>query len=52
MSRFSLEQSNLAASARQRLFFGIYPGRHMFYLRTKSQAEFAAEVRGFFEDTP
>lgn len=49
MSRFVLEQSTLAASARQRLFFGTYPGGHMFYLRTKSRAEFAADVAGFFE---
>jgi carboxypeptidase C (cathepsin A) len=52
MSRFALEQSTLAASARQRLFFGTYPGGHMFYLRTKSRAEFAADVRGFFGAAP
>lgn len=52
MSRFVLEQSTLAQSARQRLFFGTYPGGHMFYLRTKSRAEFAADVRGFFDGTP
>jgi carboxypeptidase C (cathepsin A) len=44
-----LEQSTLAASARQRLYFGTYPGGHMFYLRTKSRSEFAADVKGFFE---
>jgi carboxypeptidase C (cathepsin A) len=52
MSRFALEQSTLAQSARQRLFFGTYPGGHMFYLRTKSRSEFTADVRGFFVGTP
>jgi carboxypeptidase C (cathepsin A) len=52
MSRFVLEQSTLAQSARQRLFFGTYPGGHMFYLRAKSRAEFAADVRGFFGGLP
>jgi len=42
----------LAASAGQRLFFGTYPGGHMFYLRTRSRAEFAADVRGFFQGSP
>ncbi len=51
-SRFALEQSTLAAGARKRLFFGTYPGGHMFYLRTKSRAEFTADVRGFFETPP
>jgi carboxypeptidase C (cathepsin A) len=49
MSRFALEQSTLAASARQRLYFGTYPGGHMFYLRTRSRAKFAKDVAGFFE---
>jgi carboxypeptidase C (cathepsin A) len=48
MSRFVLEQSTLAQSARQRLFFGTYPGGHMFYLRSTSRAEFTADVKGFF----
>jgi carboxypeptidase C (cathepsin A) len=51
-SRFALEQSTLAAGARKRLFFGTYSGGHMFYLRTKSRAELAADVRGFFETPP
>ena len=46
---FDLEQ---ASSARKRLFFGTYPGGHMFYLRTKSRAEMTADVRGFFETAP
>jgi carboxypeptidase C (cathepsin A) len=51
-SRFALEQSTLAAGARKRLYFGTYPGGHMFYLRTKSRSEFTADVRGFFETPP
>jgi carboxypeptidase C (cathepsin A) len=49
MSRFALEQSTLAASARQRLYFGTYTGGHMFYLRKASRTEFAKDVKGFFE---
>jgi carboxypeptidase C (cathepsin A) len=52
MSRYALEQSTLAASARQRLFFGTYPGGHMFYLRKASRAEFTADVRSFFGAAP
>ena len=52
MSRFALEQSTLAGTARQRLYFGTYPGGHMFYLRSKSRAELTADVRGFFESSP
>lgn len=48
MSRFAMEQSTFAAGARERLFFGTYAGGHMFYLRTKSRAEFAKDVRDFF----
>jgi carboxypeptidase C (cathepsin A) len=50
MSHFALEQTTLAAGARERLFFGTYPGGHMFYLRTKSRAEFTSDVRGFYGD--
>jgi len=52
LSRYVLEQSTLAPGARKRLYFGTYPGGHMFYLRTKSRAELAADVRGFFEAAP
>jgi carboxypeptidase C (cathepsin A) len=52
LSRYVLEQATRAPSARKRLFFGTYPGGHMFYLRTKSRAELAADVRGFFEQAP
>jgi len=52
LSRYVLEQSMRAKGARERLFFGVYPGGHMFYLRKGSRAEFAADVRGFFESTP
>jgi carboxypeptidase C (cathepsin A) len=52
LSRYVLEQSTLAPGARQRLYFGTYPGGHMFYLRSKSRAELAADVRGFFETPP
>ena len=52
LSRYVLEQSTRAPGARKRLYFGTYPGGHMFYLRTKSRAELAADVRGFFEAAP
>lgn len=52
MSRFVLEQATRAKGARERLFFGTYAGEHMFYLRTGSRAEFAADVRGFYEAAP
>jgi carboxypeptidase C (cathepsin A) len=52
MSRFVLEQATRAKGARERLYFGTYEGGHMFYLRTASRAEFAADVRGFYEDAP
>jgi carboxypeptidase C (cathepsin A) len=52
MSRFVLELATRAKGARERLFFGTYPGGHMFYLRTKSRAEFAADIRAFYEAGP
>jgi carboxypeptidase C (cathepsin A) len=52
MSRFVLEQATRAKGARERLFFGTYSGGHMFYLRKNSRAEFAADVRSFFETVP
>jgi carboxypeptidase C (cathepsin A) len=52
LSHYVLEQATRAKGARERLFFGTYPGGHMFYLRKKSRAEFAADVRGFFETAP
>lgn len=52
MSRFVLEQATRAKGARERLFFGTYPGGHMFYLRKESRAEFARDVRGFYEAAP
>jgi carboxypeptidase C (cathepsin A) len=52
MSRFVLEQATRARGARERLYFGTYPGGHMFYLRRGSRAEFARDVRGFYETTP
>jgi carboxypeptidase C (cathepsin A) len=51
-SRYLLEQTTRAKGARERLSFGTYPGGHMFYPRTKSRAELAADVRGFFEGAP
>jgi carboxypeptidase C (cathepsin A) len=51
-SRFALEQATRAQGARDRLFFGTYEGGHMFYLRNQSRAEFAADVRAFFDDAP
>ena len=52
LSRYVLEQATRAPGARKRLFFKTYQGGHMFYLRTKSRAELAADVRGFFEKAP
>jgi carboxypeptidase C (cathepsin A) len=52
MSRYVLEQATRAEGARERLYFGTYQGGHMFYLRKGSRAEFAADVRGFYESTP
>jgi carboxypeptidase C (cathepsin A) len=52
MSRYVLEQTVRGTDTRKRLFFGAYPGGHMFYLRTKSRAEMTADVRGFFEKAP
>lgn len=52
MSRFVLEQATRAKGARERLYFGTYPGGHMFYLRKESRAEFAADVRGFYGAEP
>ncbi|MFO1313049.1 MAG: hypothetical protein U1F41_13395 [Burkholderiales bacterium] len=52
LTRYVLEQSTRAPAARKRLYFGTYPGGHMFYLRTKSRAEFAADVRGFYQAAP
>ena len=52
MSRFVLEQATRAKGARERLYFGTYPGGHMFYLRTGSRAEFAKDVREFYETAP
>ncbi len=52
LSRYVLEQTTRAKGARERLYFGTYPGGHMFYLRTKSRAEFTNDVRGFFAAQP
>jgi carboxypeptidase C (cathepsin A) len=49
LTRYVLEQSVLGPDARKRLFFGVYEGGHMFYLRSASRAEFTKDVRGFFE---
>ena len=49
LSRFVLERSTRAPSAHKRLFFGTDKGDRMFCLRTKSRAELAKDVRGFFE---
>lgn len=52
LSRYVLEQSTRTPGARKRLFFGTYPGGHMFYLRSDSRAELAKDVRGFFKAAP
>jgi carboxypeptidase C (cathepsin A) len=52
LSRYVLEQSTRGPEARKRLFFGTYPGGHMFYLRRTSRSEFTKDVQGFFEPSP
>lgn len=48
-SRYLLEQSVLSDAARSRLYFGTYPGGHMFYLKNASRAEMFKDVKGFYE---
>ena len=48
LSRYVLEQLVRTPSARERLSFRTYQGGHMFYLRTRSRAEFATDVRSFY----
>lgn len=47
-SRYLLEQSVYGQAARHRLFFGAYPGGHMFYLDAGSRAELFRDVGGFY----
>lgn len=49
LSRYIVEQSTVSEGARQRLFFGVYLGGHMFYLQSASRDELLVEVRGFYE---
>jgi carboxypeptidase C (cathepsin A) len=48
-SRYLLEQSVYGRNARQRLFFGVYPGGHMFYLNAASRAELFKDVATFYK---
>jgi len=48
-SRYLLEQSVYGRNARQRLFFGTYPGGHMFYLKADSRAELFKDVAAFYQ---
>lgn len=48
-TKYVLEQALVNPEARKRLSFGVYPGGHMFYLQKTSRAEFAADVRKFYE---
>ncbi len=50
-TKYVLEQSVVTPEARKRLYFGVYPGGHMFYLQQASRAEFAADVRKFYAGT-
>jgi carboxypeptidase C (cathepsin A) len=50
LSRYTLEQTTRARGARERLYFGTYPGGHMFYLQSKSRSEFFQDVKGFFAE--
>jgi carboxypeptidase C (cathepsin A) len=36
-------------NVRQRLFFGTYPGGHMFYLNADSRAELFNDVSAFYK---
>ena len=47
-SRYLLEQSVYGRNARQRLYFGTYPGGHMFYLQAKSREEMFKDVAAFY----
>jgi carboxypeptidase C (cathepsin A) len=47
-SRYLLEQSVFGKNARQRLYFGAYPGGHMFYLNSASRAELFKDVSAFY----
>ena len=48
-TRYLIEQSTVTPEARKRLYFGVYEGGHMFYLQSASRAEFAKDVRAFYE---
>lgn len=37
-TRYMIEQSTVTPEARERLFFGVYPGGHIFYLQKVSRA--------------
>lgn len=47
-SRYLLEQSVYGRNARQRLYFGTYPGGHMFYLNAASRAELFNDAAAFY----
>ena len=48
-SRYLLEQSVYGKNARERLYFGTYPGGHMFYLNASSRAELFKDVAAFYK---
>ncbi len=48
LSRYLVEQSVLSPKARARVFFGTYPGGHMFYLQAKSREEMFKDVAAFY----
>lgn len=52
LTRYTVEQSTHAPSARSRLFFRTYYGGHMFYLRSDSRAAMATDVRKFYAGMP
>lgn len=52
LPRYLLGEVTRDQSARDRTAFHTYEGGHMFYLRTSSRAELAANVEGFFRDAP
>jgi carboxypeptidase C (cathepsin A) len=52
MPRYLLREVTRDRSARERTSFHTYVGGHMFYLRTGSRADLAANVRRFYEAAP
>lgn len=50
MSLYTLVQTTRARGARERLYFGTYPGGHMFYLQSGRRSKFFKDIEGFFAE--